>query len=123
MNTTNKNNGFAKIIVIVIVLGLVFTLSGFNVRDGVNPERLQSIISQMKAKAVDLYKTHAQSTVSTYIIEPGRKLGTVINTHVISTIKNTLQHIIDTPPAMKNISNLDSLKRALDKRLSLITTK
>jgi len=123
VNTTNKNNGFAKIIVIVIVLGLVFTLSGFNVRDGVNPERLQSKISQMKAKVVDLYKAHAQSTVSTYIIEPGRSLGTVINTYIISTIKNTLQHIIDTPPAMKNISNLDSLKRALDKRLSLITTK
>jgi len=123
MNTTNKNNGFVKIIVIVMVLGFVFTLSGFNVRDGVDLKRLQSKTSQVKAKAVNIYKTHAQSTVSTYIIEPGRSLGTVINTHVISTVKSTLQYIIDTPPATKNIPHLDSLTRVLDKPLSPITTK
>jgi predicted RND superfamily exporter protein len=112
MNSTNKNKGFVKIFVIAVLLSLVFTLSGFNVRDNLSPNTLQSQASHIANKAQDLYKTHAQSTVSTYIIQPGYKLGSLINTHIIVSVKKALRHIIDTAPATNTVPDPRSFQNA-----------
>ena len=110
-STNNKNRGFAKIFVIIIVLGLVFTLSGFNVRDNLSPNKLQSQTLRIANKAQDLYKTHAQSTVYTYIIEPGHDLGSLIKTLIVS-VKKALRYIIDTAPATNTVPDLRSMQNS-----------
>jgi len=111
MKSTNKNRGFAKIFVIIIVLGLVFTLSGFNVRDNLSPNKLQSQASHIANKAQDLYKTHAQSTVSKYIIEPGHDLGSLIKMLIVS-VKKALRHIKDTAPATNTVPDQRSIQNS-----------
>jgi len=111
MNSINKNKGFVKIFVIVVVLSLVFTLSGFNVRDNLSPNTLQSQASHIASKAQDLYKTHAQSIVSRYIIEPGHDLGSLIKTLIVS-VKKALRHIMDTAPAAKIVPDPRSMQNS-----------
>ena len=111
MNSANKNKGFVKIFVIVVVLSLVFTLSGFNVRDSLSPNKLQSQASHIANKVQDLYKTHAQSTVSRYIIEPGHDLGSLIKTLIVS-VKKALRHIKDTAPATNTVPDPHSIQNS-----------
>ena len=112
MNSANKNRGFVKLFVIVLVLSLVFTLSGFNFRDNLSPNKLQSQALRITNKAQDLYKTHAQSTVSRYIIEPGHDLvGSRIKMLIVS-VKKALRYIIDTAPAAKTVPDPRSIQNS-----------
>jgi uncharacterized protein (UPF0333 family) len=94
MSTANKQNGFVKIIVILIVLILVFTLSGFNIRDGASIDNITSKTESTGQKIQQLYETHAQSVVSQYIIDPGLIVGSTINNVFIDKIKLALSEII-----------------------------
>jgi len=102
-DTTNQHNGFVKIIVILVVLGLVFTVTGFNVRDGINSERIQKTATKFTQSAQNLYQTHAQSIVSEYIVEPAHFLNTHINTIIILPVKDVIRKIINTPKAASEV--------------------
>jgi len=95
MSTANEQNGFVKIIVILIILILVFTISGFNVRDGASIDSVISTAKTSAEKVQQLYKTHAQSAVSQYVIQPGLIIGRTINNAFIAKIKLALKELIN----------------------------
>jgi hypothetical protein len=93
-----SDQGFVRIVVILVTLMLVFAFAGFNFQESLSVDRVLANIKNLWSKLVVLYNDMLQPTVQSYLIEPSKKLHFWINEYIINGLIAFTRDIITKPP-------------------------
>jgi hypothetical protein len=100
-NPAQSENGFIRIVVILIILLLVFTFAGFNLQDSLTVDSLLSTINQPWERLKIFYFGQLQTPLHNYVVDPLRVLYDLVTRHIINEIINVVGHVIDEPPVWR----------------------
>lgn len=93
-----QNQGFIRIIVILIILLLVFTFAGFNLQESFTLNSLLSHLTNFWDKLSVFYDDQLQVPLRVYVIDPAITVHATVNSYIITPLQNFLQQMINQPP-------------------------
>ncbi len=93
-----QNQGFIRIIVILVILLLVFTFAGFNLQGSLSLDSLLSHLINLWDKLTVFYDDQLQAPLQRFVIDPAIAIHATVNGYIITPLQDFLQEIISQPP-------------------------
>jgi|AntDeeMinimDraft_6_1070357.scaffolds.fasta_scaffold19649_2 hypothetical protein len=85
-----KEQGFIRIITIVLIVIGILIFSGVNIRDDFSRASLQEKTTELKLEANQIYQRHLRGPLDQYVITPAASAWSAIKIYVLQPFKETL---------------------------------